>query len=383
MGPKKVLILGVTHPQIDAILYCKKMGYEVHGLSYHNEDMGIPYLDFFEKINIVDKGRVLDYAARNNIDLIYSTGSDIALPTVDYVSRRLNLPRDITHEQIMLLTDKSNFRDFALKNGLSPVKFKVLKDPGDLNDWYYFPAIIKPVDSQGQRGVRKVNNREEIEKYFPSALKESLGKKIIIEEFLEGREVNVLIYMFKGKARYGFVIDRMLVEETIPGGYSAGMPVGVVKRHIIPSFIPEGDQKKIIMSVVKFIEISGIRYGPVYIQGKYLDGNFKLIEVSPRLDGGHIWKIIKYKYGIDLMKICFDRLLGEISSDNDFPLVSEADDKRYQIVFSHQKPDELFKVPADFNKDKCLEYSFYYKNGEKVNISNGRFEKTGYWITKI
>jgi len=383
MKSKKILILGVTHPQLDAILYCKKMGYEVHGLSYRCEGAGIPYLDFFKEVNITDKGRILDYAARHSIDLVYSTGSDIALPTVAYVSQKLNLPGDIDYDQAMLLIDKSSFRNITLKNGLSPVKFKVVEKPDDFSDWDYFPAIIKPVDSQGQRGVRKVNNREEIEKYFPSTLKESFSNRIIIEEFLEGREVNVLLYVFEGKARYGFVVDRVLVEETIPGGYSAGMPVGVVKRHIAPSSIPEDDQGKILKSAVEFIKMAGIEYGPVYIQGKYRDGDFRMIEASPRLDGGHIWKIIKYKYGIDLIKICFDRLLGKISSDNDFPSVSAINNKKYQIVFSHQEPGEVFQVPEDFSKDRCLEYSFYYRNSEKVNISNGRFEKTGFWITKI
>ncbi len=383
MESKKVLILGVTHPQIDAILYCRRMGYEVHGLSYHREGMGIPYLDFFDRIDIADKDGVLDYARENKVDLIYSTGSDVALPTVAYVSKKLSLPRDITCDQAMLLIDKSNFRSFALKNGLSPVKFKVVEKPGDFEDWDYFPAIIKPVDSQGQRGVRKVDNRREIEKYFPVALGESFSKKIIIEEFLEGKEINILIYMYNGEARYSFVIDRVLVEETIPGGYSAGMPVGVVKKHIVPSFIPEEDQKKIRRIAVEFIKMAGVKYGPVYIQGKYRDGDFKLIEVAPRLDGGHIWKIIKYKYGIDLIKICFDRLLGKINSGDVFPPISEKDNKRYQIEFFHQKPGEVFRIPPDFKKDEYLEYSFYYRNGEKVKISNGHFEKTGFRITEI
>ena len=103
MNSKKVLILGVTHPQIDAILYCKSQKYEVHGLSYHREGVGLPYLDYFSKIDIADRDSVLDYTRENKIDLVYSTGSDIALPTIAYVSKKLGLPLDINYDQAMLL----------------------------------------------------------------------------------------------------------------------------------------------------------------------------------------------------------------------------------------------------------------------------------------
>jgi len=383
MKSKKVLILGITHPQIDAILYCKSKKYEVHGLSYRREGVAFPYLDHFSKIDIVDKDAVLNYAKEHKIDLIYSTGSDIALPTVAYVSQKLSLPQDITYDQVMLLINKSNFRDFTLKNGLNPVKFKVGKKLSDFKDWYYFPAIIKPVDSQGQRGVRKVNNHREVEKYFSLALQTSSSKRVIIEEFLKGREINIIMYMYNEKVKYIFLSDRVLIEEATPENYRDGMPVGVVKKHIIPPFIPEEDQEKIVRFATKFVELTGIKYGPVYMQGKYRDGDFNLIEVGPRLDGGHIWKIIKYKYGINLIEICFGRLLGRISSENEFPQISVKDNKRYQIEFFHQKPNEFFKVPVDFSKDKCLEYGFYYKSDEKVKISNGYYEKTGFQITEL
>ncbi len=64
MDSKKVLILGITHPQIDAILYFKKQGFKVHGLSWQKEGMALPFIDHFEQINITDIKSVLDYTKK-------------------------------------------------------------------------------------------------------------------------------------------------------------------------------------------------------------------------------------------------------------------------------------------------------------------------------
>ncbi len=119
------------------------------------------------------------------------------------------------------------------------------------------------------------------------------------------------------------------------------------------------------------------------MQGKYNDGEFNLIEAAPRFDGGHIWKIIKYRYGIDLLGLNIDRLLGKITSEKQIPVISEQIDKRYQIEFFHQRPGEAFNIPDGFDQGSCLEFQFYYEPGEIVRDSNGWFEKTGYHIKEI
>ena len=89
---KKILILGAGNAQMDLIEYCNENNYEVYGCSYTNTDKGIPLLDHFEQINIVDADKIEEYAKKNSIDIIYSVGSDIAMPTVSKVAERLNLP---------------------------------------------------------------------------------------------------------------------------------------------------------------------------------------------------------------------------------------------------------------------------------------------------
>ena len=88
----KVLILGVGNAQVDALRYLRESGCETHGLSHCREGRGIEHCDHFEVIDIKDKQQVLAYAEKNRVDVVYSVGSDGAMPTIGFVSKQLGLP---------------------------------------------------------------------------------------------------------------------------------------------------------------------------------------------------------------------------------------------------------------------------------------------------
>ncbi len=53
---------------------------------------------------------------------------------------------------------------------------------------------------------------------------------MIVEEFLNGSEFNILVFVYRGIALFTFISDRILVEESIPEIIRPDMPVGVVKK---------------------------------------------------------------------------------------------------------------------------------------------------------
>ena len=102
---KKVLILGIGSAQLDAILRCKEHDHEVFSLGYSKEGQGLPYADHFEVIDIADKLKVLEYARAHEVDLVFSIGSDIAMPTIGFVSGRLGTPQ-LTHNKMLPKEDR-------------------------------------------------------------------------------------------------------------------------------------------------------------------------------------------------------------------------------------------------------------------------------------
>ena len=88
-----------------------------------------------------------------------------------------------------------------------------------------YPAILKPSDAQGQRGIFLIRSQSEFESHFQDVVKYSREGKVIVEKYIEGPEVSVNGYMVNGVMRFLIVSDR----DTWPE-YT-----GLIHKHIVPS----------------------------------------------------------------------------------------------------------------------------------------------------
>ena len=157
---KKVLILGVASVQMDAILMLKEMGYETYACAMAKDGPGVDYVDYFSEINILDREKLIEYIEKNGIDLVYSVGSDLAMPIVNYISRKLNMPHFVSEETALICNNKDLMRKTLGNDFEGNVKFQIIEN-GDEEIKIKFPFILKPADSQGQRGVFLINSLDE------------------------------------------------------------------------------------------------------------------------------------------------------------------------------------------------------------------------------
>lgn len=367
----KVLILGVGNAQVDAIVRCKESGYEVVGISYKREGNGLELVDHFEQIDTTDKEKVLIFAGENNFDFLYSVGSDVAMPTVGYVSEKLNIPFFIDAYTSALLQDKGASRDFLTKHHIVAPRWRIIDSKDDLEYFIHYPAIIKPVDSQGQRGVYKVNNLLEAENYYNNSLSFSKKKQVIIEEYIDGTEISVNAFVVNGEVVYHFISDRYVLE---------GYPGGIPKGHSLPALVSKEIEEQTISLVKACVSKLNIKNGPLYFQLKYTNDKLFVIEIASRLDGCHLCRMIRFKYGIDLLDLSFKMLGNNLRIDDKLlPSVVEKKSKRIFIRFFRQKPSAIFKIQP-LVREGYLYHCWYYKSGEVVRPLNCHMERTGYQI---
>lgn len=359
-----ILILGVGGVQVD-MLKLLSQNHTIHGLSYKAEGKGRKYTDHFAIIDIKDKKSVLDYARKHNISLVYSIGSDLGMITSAWVSEQLNLPSFISYSTARVCHKKSMLRN-KLKHIKGNIEHKVLATPSDMMG-LQFPCIIKPVDSQGQRGVFLVRDQEELEQKFCSSVKYSREGKVIAERYIEGPEVSVNTYMIDGEIRFNLISDRIVWPQ-----YSTG----IIHKHRIPSqFINPAIESRIIRLISDIVKEVGIKNGPLYSQIK-LEGNQpRLIEIAPRLDGCHLWRLIKYATGVDLLKITMNHLMGK----NINSIKAAHIDKSWVLEFLCEEPGNHFKTDKYDLDDVCY-HEWYYDNGAVVKSINTLLEKCGYKI---
>lgn len=367
---KRVLILGAGNAQIDAIRYCKENGYEVHGCSYTNTDRGIPLLDYFKQVDIKDVKAISEYAKEIKADIVYSVGSDIAMPTVCEVSEILELPNFISSETASICQNKNILREYLGNDFVGNIKYISAKTLEEAMEFDVFPCIMKPVDSQGQRGVYKINKKEDIEMLFDKSMEFSHSKNVIVEKYIDGPEISVNAYVEDLVLKFCLVSDRIVFDE---------LPGGIIKEHILPtSFATENTVKKINDLVERTIKKININNGPVYFQIKLDGDNPILIEVTPRLDGCHMWNLINNYCGVDLLSASFEKLL--FNKNSDFKEVKK--DGIYRLRFMCEKPNESFdKSKYDIGNNMYCEW--YYGNNDIVKPMNRYMEKCGYVIEVI
>ena len=164
-----ILILGAGNAQIDAIEYCRSKGYEVCGCSYTTVDNGIPYLDYFEHTDIKSVEGVIEVARKYNVKAIYSVGSDVAMPTVMRASEALGLPHFIRPETAETCHSKSRMRAMLGDGFCGNVRYIECTSMDEALRFNSFPGMMKPTDSQGQRGFPSVTAFRSLHVMAPQA----------------------------------------------------------------------------------------------------------------------------------------------------------------------------------------------------------------------
>jgi len=370
---KKILILGTSSPQLDGIRYCRDTGLEVHACGHKRIGVGVEVADEFHIIDIKNKDEVAGYCEENDIDYVSSVGSEIAIPTANFVSKKLGLPYFIEPEDTELAMDKTIWRDRLGSGFEGNIKYRGIASKDQLSDWEIFPAIMKPADGQGQRGVRKVADLEEVKAYYEEVIGYSITDKIIIEEYISGPELSVNAFVIDGDVIFFQESDRISFIE---------YPGGIPKEHRVPSkysYIDIGLRDKLHSLIQEAVKKLSIKNGPVYIQFKLDDDrNIKFIEIAPRLDGCHLWRLIEYYSGANLLDASFKLLFGDKMKAKEALTETERDDE-YLLRFMMEKPTKTVSKNK-YDLSKALFIDWYYEEGDEVREVNGFIEKVGYQI---
>jgi len=370
---KKILVLGTGNAQTDFILFCKEFGLEVHSCSYKKEGRGIAHSDYFNVIDITNHIAVQKYAAEHKIDLIYSTGSELAMHTIALASQNLSLPVFIDDQTAKTCTNKHLMRNVLSSLPKYTVAHNTIKNEYDLTRWSKFPAIVKPDDSQGQRGITVVNKITELEMAYKNAINYSKSKTVIIEEFIDGFEISVNTYLINEQPMIAFVTKRISFKE---------YPGGIIKRHEypVPEYIDKDKVKELLHNVLKEL---GIKNGPAYLQLMVnKKGDIKVLEVTPRLDGCHLWRLIKHIHGINLFEIALNHLLTGKAREEWFHFNPINTIKApVSLEFFTQPPATKMKRDIHHNDKNAVYSEWYYNDNEVILPINGFAEKVGYQIS--
>jgi biotin carboxylase len=166
-----------------------------------------------------------------------------------------------------------------------------------------FPAVLKPVDSGGQRAVFRIGSRAELERDLPEAIAESPTDEALLEGFVDGIELNGIVIARHGEPAVVTLSDRLR---------PPGIGFGVGWIHVYPPSIPPEQLRLAEEVAVEAVRALGLRDAIAFPQLiASPDGSVSVVEVAARIPGGQMADLVRHAVGVDLVEVALRQALGE------------------------------------------------------------------------
>ncbi len=360
MKRKKIMFLGGSIFQIPPIKYAKSQGHYVITCDYFPDNPGHKFTDEYHNVSTTDKDVILKLSRKLKIDGIITYASDVSAPTVAYVGNKLGLPSN-PYESVLKLVQKDLFRIFLKENNLNFIKansFYNFEDAIDFFDEIKKPVLIKPVDSSGTKGISKIFGLNELKKAFEYALKYSIIKKVIVEEFIQRKNYQV--------AGDGFIVGenlkfRCFGNEHFDNLCNPLVPIGESFPSVLSNIIQNKAHKKIqtILSLLD-MKIGALNFDYLIDENDQI----YILEIGPRNGGNLIPEVTKHVTGIDMIKYTVDIALDE--SCNGLKMLKPKG--YYSSYIIHSIKDGILKE-INFEKEiekNIIKRMIFVKNGQRV-----------------
>jgi biotin carboxylase len=206
---------------------------------------------------------------------------------------------------------------------------RALREAAPAAETVGFPAVLKPADSGGQRGLFLLKSFGDLERHLHAALAESPTGEAILEEFTDGLELNGLIV-----ARGGEPYPLLLSDRLRPVG--DGFGVGWI--HSYPSRLFGDALEEAERVALRAVRTLGLEDGIAFPQLIVRNGKALVVEVAARIPGGQMSDLAFHALGVDLVEIALRQALGEDVPDS---LVVPSRSTPTAIRFLTAKPGPL------------------------------------------
>ena len=326
------IVLGGTSPHILLVDKLHERGFYVILIDFLDNPPAKRVADEHIKESTLDKEKVLEIAQERHAQLVISACIDQTNSVCCYVAEKLGLPHPYSYQTSLCVTDKGLMKKIMVDNAI-PTSCFTTTGSVEAIDWtkIEYPAVVKPVDCNSSKGVRRVDSMDETKQRVAEAISLSRTKTAIIEGFNRGEEIQVDCLATESDVKV--VMTRQKQKIASKGNEMVLQSFG----SIFPAPLSKELQTQTQDIANGIAKAFGLKNTPFFYQAIVSDDGIKVLEFAPRIGGGLSYYMLNEFAGYDAVEYVIDSYLGN-------PLVFEpSQDNRFQSTVL------LYMVPGTFD----------------------------------
>ncbi len=330
------MMLGASKAQVPGIIAAKNLGHQVVTCDYLSDAPGHLLADQQLFISTFHEQEVLEAARKLKIEGIMTMGTDQPVYTAAYVAEALSLPSLLSKETALRVTNKEEMKKVFDAFHI-PCASSILYKKGENDDalqMIKYPVVVKPVDSQGQRGVYFLEDAEAVRNHYELVVQHSRKQYILVEKYYPHQEITVSGWVVDGKPQVLTITDRVT--------FTDKNHIGICLSHEYPSkFCCEewmkpidkqasihrykhpdkasikykseniNERKRIETLTQQLVQAFQIENGPIYFQYFMGAEGLKVNEVACRIGGAYESSFIPMATGVDICRLHVQATLGK------------------------------------------------------------------------
>lgn len=202
----------------------------------------------------------------------------------------------------------------------------------------FLPLIVKSPLSSGSKDVLLANDEDQLKRSMQFLLEKYEQNPVLLEEFLTGPQYLIEALVHNGKVHIVAIIEQEIT---------------FFHRFIVTGYClladPDRDfYNKIYETVNSILHAFEMKNGACHLEMRLVEGEWKLIEINPRISGGAMNQIIEAAYGINLVEETIQLFLG-----NKPRLIKKHNKYAYAHYLTIDSKGKLLKVTG---KKRCSQY---------------------------
>ena len=329
---KRLLILGTLGEFEQLVQKARARGIYTIVCDGYPDGPARAFADESYVIPVTDTDRIAALCKEKQVDGILTSFSDLLLECMVKISAKAGLPCYLNPEQLPWYRDKSATRGLLEELGLPSPGFAKIPTSGltpELIAHLHFPLVTKPLDKYGSRGIYISEDLEELINGAEKTAGFSDMPEILVEEYNDGYEFNMMTWVQHGKVHVISIADR---EKT----FVAKGEIPISTRNVYPSRLLSKVEKPATELLQAYADRTGQKDGALSMQFFWKPGEgIQVCEIAARFFG-YEHELTDMVYGFNMEEL---------------------------LLASLYDPDKLEKMLAehDVHKPQCCGAVIYFQ----------------------